>query len=503
MTLVKKRLLSFGALVLAGCALGYVAVMQSDHLDEKAKADKTKTQLFNIADAGSIRVLRLTTPKGRIVVERDESAKGEVWMVTEPIRTRADSVAVNGIVEQLAQLQHTVVVQTDSVRSNEGPAKPAVASVAKNTENAGGNNEELAVFGLAPARFTVTLVEKSGHESTLEVGKRSSFDGSLFVRRDRASNVLVVPGSLEYQLDKELFDLRDKRLVSFEPNEVTKLSVKSEGKATYTVVKEGERYKLSEPIAVAADNETVSMLLSALTTSNAKNFVAEKTTADEMRRFGLERPQLDLAIELSVGSPLRLLIGEVRNGDGDKAVRTYYATLAGGAGPVVELSSNWLVEKVAVSADSLRDKRVLPFEREQVARLVLRKGETSLTFERKNDGDNHSWAITKPAAAKVQDAALTGIIYRLAKLKAKRIHSEVATASDKQAKKLDNPALVVELFATNGTAIGSLSFGATEGDEQFASGSPGDRIDVVEKSFADEISLDPASYKETETGQGS
>jgi len=471
MTLIRRRLLGLVATLGVAAVAGGVVWWQGRSLETTQKDEAAQARVLRVADAKAVKRVELTTPAGRFTLVREGTAQGaSAWSLEAPVRAGADGMAVDGLVNELVELKRTATL---------GDKDPKIVA-------------DKALFGLAPPRFTVTLAAGDGPGETLLAGKKNSYDGSLYVQRQGESTVLLVPGALEYQLDKDLFKLRDKRVVAFESGDVLGLDVSVDGKPAYALERAGaDDWKLTAPRPVAADSVAVQGILSALSSASASRFVTEQAKPADLAAVGLAKPRATVTLRLRQGLPRTVLLSEVT----DAAAKKYYAALAGPS-PVLELSSNWVLDKLVVDADTLRDKHTLPFVRDDVAALTLQGGDKTLAFARKVDGGAEHWSLTAPEAAKAQDATLAGLLYRLWNLKAKRIVAEKVAPADLAKFGLDKPALRVTLTRTDGKPLGTFLFGKIEGDEQYALAEGHERVDLVDAAVAKDMPLDPASYKE-------
>ncbi len=476
MTLVQRRLAGLAVTVVLGGAAAGVALWQARRSETSAKEDAAGKKVIDIGDTKAVREVEITTPGGTFVLQREGTAAGApAWAIVKPLRTPADGFAVDGLVGALADLERT-------------------ASLGEKDEAA---IADKARFGLAPPRFRVTLVTAEGKRTTLLAGDKNDYDGSLYVQREGRDEVLTVGGALEYQLDKDLFKLRDKRLTAFEGNEVAKLAVDVDGKPRWAVESTGpDTWKLTAPRPVAADTVEVSAVLSALSSASATSFVGEAATPADLARYGLDHPKARAVLTLRAGAPRTLLFSAVA----DKGAKKYYATL-GVASPILELSSSWVLDKIAVDPDSLRDTHVLPFDREAVAVLDLEGAGKKLSFSRKSEAGIDRWSMTAPEAAKAQDATLEGLLYRLWNLKSKKIVTEMASPADFARLGLDRPSLTVTLAKSGGAKLGTFHFGTIDGEDQYVTTPGSRRIDVVESSLSKDVSLDAAKYRDDVTAK--
>ena len=145
---------------------------------------------------------------------------------------------------------------------------------------------------------------------------------------------VVVPASY-FEGCGAFADLRSKTLLALDPASVRRLSVTPKGASGITVAPSADRSKWNieggPPATVSV--EAVKKLLTALTRVDASAVETVAATPDDLRRCGLDMPELTIAIDFEqTDSPRRnLLLGGVAAGGGR------YATV-GGADAIFILS---------------------------------------------------------------------------------------------------------------------------------------------------------------------
>lgn len=346
------------------------------------------------------------------------------------------------------------------------------------------------LFGLEPPRFTVTLTTATGDVAVLLVGKKNAFDGSIYVKRDNSPDVIQVDGALEYQVDKDLYQLRDKRLLAFDEGEVARLTVHPADGPSYTVERRGEDFSILGTSPMPADRAQVTGMISALANVRAKEFVSEKATAEDLEKFALGRPAVRVGVH--IGDEVHeLLLGRQQVGNDS----VYYAARAGGETPILQLSSDWVFKKLNVSLDAILDKHVLRFDRDAVRTLKLTRGETALVFERARNAEDtrDEWTMLQPEPGEVDDATLAGILYRLWSMKAKTVIKEQATDEDLVSAGLGSPEIAIELGGADGAPLGVMRFTAELNGERLATS--GRRIGLIDASAVSDLSFEPGDYR--------
>ena len=163
-------------------------------------------------------------------------------------------------------------------------------------------------------------------------------------------------------LDKGVFDLRDRRVLAFGKDDV--VEVRRSGAAGAVVLARADgNWRLREPVAALADKDAVEGLLDKLDTAEIESFVAEDPDAEALKGYGIEGAS-GMEVALLVGgdrAEKRLAFGW-DNGQG-----RYYARDA--SRPQVFLVDSTLVQELAKGVDDLRDRKPLRFDREAVERV--------------------------------------------------------------------------------------------------------------------------------------
>ena len=470
--MMRRRFL--GMLVLLACgALAVAGVWWMERHDAAVEDERIAAAKLIGFRAGSVRDLTLENEHGRFVVKRE----GSGWKLVEPMTAPADASVVDGLVAAVADVASTRAVDVDG--------KPPVAS-------------EVGMFGLDRPRATVTLAGDDGTK-TLELGKRNAFNGEVYARVRGTDNVVMVGGGIEFQVGKTLFDLRDKRLLVFEPSEVERLDVLRGDRRLYAIVRENgkPRLLLDGGRSVEADALQLSGLTTALSTLRATRFIAEAPDEATRKAAGFGANDVIRARLTLTGNRAQLLaVAHVEERDG---VERWAAMREGEQAPLAEISGDWLARKLDVDPASLRDLRVLDFERDEVGAIVLTRGDESVTLK---SGEGGSWQLTAATPA-LEGAALpreadasrcSGLLYRLFALRAEQVLVEAAGDAELQAAGFSAPQLTVRLERADGNELATLLVSADSQGRTTATRVGRGRIDLVGASETSDISAKAADY---------
>ena len=137
----------------------------------------------------------------------------------------------------------------------------------------------------------------------------------------------------------------------------------------------------TEPLR--ADPDTVSSMLSSLSSLSSDRTVEEKATS--LDQYGLAQPAMELNITDNNKKSTKLLFG-----DDTPAGSAVYAAIAGD--PRVFVLSSYKKNSFDKSANDLRDKRLMPFDSDKVSSVELTARKQTIAFGRSKD----EWQIVKP-----------------------------------------------------------------------------------------------------------
>lgn len=315
-----------------------------------------------------------------------------------------------------------------------------------------------APYGLdQPTRVTLwTGKEKDRTSKALLLGKLDPAKNGVYAMRPGEPGVFLVGEEIWTTLPKTLADLRDKTVLEYDRDKVTKLELESP-KGRVVLAKDGEKWQISEPERQKADDGEVSSLLWKVKDLKARSFVAEGPRA--VRRY-LARPEVKLSLwDQGDQAPKTVLLAPARETLGGKAMA--YAAVAG-QGPVVLVESTTL-QDLARSETDLRDHSLLGFfDPKDVKRLQVKRGSQVIVVERKGEAD---WRVVEPKKGKAREAKINDLLYTLRSLK----WSELVSPKGDDAARygLDRPTFEVTLWKADGSEIGTLSVGAKEGDKTY------------------------------------
>lgn len=243
--------------------------------------------------------------------------------------------------------------------------------------------EEAASLGLTEPFIEVTLkAGKIDKSWTLTIGKPRD-DHSYYARRASTENIFTVSERLVETLSRNPLSFMEKSLITFQEENVAEIESR-QGDEVAHVVRDPDKvgrwkFKGSQPGDV--DSATVNTLLLDLKEARIQQFAP----VNDLKLFGLDAPKQSLTVFKQDGSRETLHLGNP-----DKSQRHYFATRSTDQ-TIFQLDAA-TVKKIFRSRKDFKDKKLLKFDPEQVARIGIQTPDR--TFEL-NKRDNQ-WVLVQP-----------------------------------------------------------------------------------------------------------
>lgn len=378
----RSTLILLLAAVAAGVWLWYFELKKESPRDRIAD-DSTPAFTFAAADISGITITR-----GDEVIEIVR--RGERWLLARPVETRADQAAASSLASSLAGARIRRTFTPDPAR--------------------------LAEYGLDPPAVTLELALATGETHRLRLGARDFSAAAAYAFLDDSADVAMVPGALLAAAEKSVADLRDMAALGFTSWDVASAELRGP-KGLLRLERAGSDWRITAPVEDLADGSEVSARLHTLGSARIAEIIAER--ADDLRRYGLDRPRYELRVQTEKGEELALAVG-------GRAGERYYARDA--SRPMVFTVEKEVVENLDASLFDLRDKRPVRAEAHTLRRIELRRGALKLVLEK--DGEE-KWRVTEPAdeGYKEKEAQVARILEPLTGARAEEIADRPTAAA--------------------------------------------------------------------------
>ena len=351
----------------------------------REEAAARKGRVFS-ADTKDVTAVAIKRPDESVRLQRE----GDTWELLEPVKARGSRTAVD---ELLANVM-----------------------TAKIDREIDSNPKSLADFGLDKPAADVTLTLRDGKTLGLQLGAKNPTGVWVYARERDKPAVFVLGESVLRDATKPVADFRDRTILSFDTKDVTGFEIVLPDE-TLAVEGAPNAWKITRPVALRADNETVSEFLDKLAGQKVREFVAEAPASRDP--YGLERP---VRVTIHSGRDKdrvsrTLLLGKV-----DAAKKGVYAMRAGETS--VLLVPEDVYNQVPKNVGVLRNRMLVEFDRDKVARLEIDSPKGPVTVGR----ENGQWKIVAPQALPADQVEVGAVLTRLHDLRAQGFLGEDAAA---------------------------------------------------------------------------
>lgn len=188
----------------------------------------------------------------RIGAEPVRLEKAAAWALQAPVSLPADQDAVGGLVSALASLTSDRLVDEKAT--------------------------DFKPYGLTSPILSVIVGRKDGKTHTLLIGDDSPSGSAAYARVEGDARLFTIPTSTKALFDKTWRDLRDKRLLPFDSEKLTRVELTAKGAAIEFGKNNANAWTILRPKALRADNFTAEELVRKL--KEARMEVTNDTEAE-------------------------------------------------------------------------------------------------------------------------------------------------------------------------------------------------------------------------------
>src|SRR5258706_12694907 len=229
---MKFRGLLVAAVLLA--ALGGVAYWSEKRgkVDEAKPAADAPPKILTIPE-DQFKTIRLQKKGAEaVVVAKSDAGK---WDLTQPKPLAADQDAVTSLVTTLASLNSDRLIEDKAV--------------------------DLAAYGLTTPSQEVDITRKDGKIQKLFLGDDTPTGAAVYAKLDGDARVFTVGSFIKSSLDKTSKDLRDKRLLTFNQDKITRVALQAKGPSLEFGKNTQNEWQILKPKLLRADGLQVDELV--------------------------------------------------------------------------------------------------------------------------------------------------------------------------------------------------------------------------------------------------
>jgi len=262
----------------------------------------------------------------------------------------------------------------------------------------------------APATQTAPAGAPEPKEFILAFGIRTRDNRKVYAKLRAADPVFRLPVSLLDKLAPAIEELRDKRLLAFEPGAITQVDLEIGGQKAW-FAKGDAGWLMAKPYAGEANSQRIEQLLKDLAALEPERWADEKEAPPKLS--GLDPPRGKITLHLKdEPKPVTLLIGSASS----TGLMTFLKDADAESVAIVKTSETasllsdpatyWGTELFAVAPEA------------RITRLVVtRPGETWTIVRDEKEG----WKATTPLATKADGDNVEKIIERISRLQADKV----------------------------------------------------------------------------------
>jgi len=422
----------------------------------REKAEREKGRLW-ILETSDVEEVILKRREDTIHLRQD----GDGWQLRAPVKARGEKTAIQDVVSNLV--------------------------IARADREIDPNPSRLDAFGLDHPAVEVTLRVKGKPEPLgLLLGGKSPAGNWIYAKTADRPGVLALSGLILRDVTKPVAAFRDRTILAFDRREVAGLEISHKGQLLAAGL-EGNRWTVTRPTPLKADEERITDFLDKLLFSKVKEFVSDAPPA--LAPYGLDQPA---RVTVWLGTEKSQVSRQILLGKVDTAKKGVYAARPGEQAVLLLEEEIWkLFPKTAFD---LRDKTVVSYERDRVAKLMLESPRGAVTVAR----EGRQWRITAPEPLRADEDAVSSFLRKLRDLRARAVVVESAEAAGRY---LAKPQVRVSLWEQDTLAPRIVLLGRSaerrDGEPMaYAAVAGQGPVVLVEARFLDELARSVTDFRE-------
>jgi hypothetical protein len=284
------------------------------------------------------------------------------WQITSPATLPADQSAVSSLLGTFSSLNSQRLVD----------------------EKAG----NLATYGLDAPKLEVDLTERENKTQKLMLGDDTPAGNGIYAKLDGDPRVFTIPKYDETSIDKSANDLRDKRLLTVDPEKISRVNLISK-KQEIEFGRNKEEWQIVKPKPLRADGTQVDELVRALTDAKM-----DLTASDDQKK---------IASAFAAGTPVATAKLTTESGTQELQVRKskddYYAKSSAVQG-IYKVPST-LGQALDKNLEDFRNKKLFDLGFDDPNKIEIRDGSKTYSLTRSGE-DWWSGSAKKLDAGAVQ-----------------------------------------------------------------------------------------------------
>ena len=287
------------------------------------------------------------------------------WKLTAPQPLAADQDAVRSVVSTVTSLDSNRIVEEKAA--------------------------DLTAYGLNAPSVEISIGQKGGTTKKLLIGDETPTGGNFFVKLADDPRVLTIASYNKTSLEKAPWDLRDKRLLTFDSDKLTRLRLTAKKQTVEVGKNRQNEWQILEPKPMRADGGNVEQLITRL--KDAK--MDTNPTEDDKKKAAAAFAKAELTATAKVTDNSGTQEIEVRKTKENE----YYAKSSVVEG--IHKVASTVGEGLDKGLDDLRNKKLFDFGFNDPTKIEFRDGDQRAVYDK--SGDNWTKGGKQMDSALVRD----------------------------------------------------------------------------------------------------
>lgn len=396
--------------------LGGVAWWSNTTQKDSGTGTSANPKLISLTEPELRKVELRRAPGETTVIERGSSGE---WRITSPAAYPVDNEALAPFISAITKVEADKLVEE--------------------------NVADFTPYGLKSPGFYAMLTTKDGKLRTLLLGDETPNSSGWFARLAGDSKLYTIASLTKTSIDKPAAELRDKRLLRFDPAKLSRVELRSKGTAIELAKNSLGDWQLLKPQPMRADGWQAEELVRRLREARLDAAV----TVEDASRNAASFASGDLVASASVTDASGTQTLEVR-----KTRDNLYLGRGSAAEGVYALPSD-IGEGLNKSLDDFRNKKLFDFGFHEPSKVEYRDAERQRTFTKSGD----RWL---EGAKQMDSVGIQSLIDRLRELSATKFPAAGFTQGEIEITVVSNDGKRTEKLAL--AKAGAAWFGKREGE---------------------------------------
>jgi len=341
---MKFRGLLLGTLILAALAAGlYFSNRQKSAEAAKPPSD-LPPKILALPEGDVVKIALKKHDADEVILEKNGAGK---WQITFPKPYGADQDAANQLSSAVTTVNSDKLIEDKAT--------------------------DLASFGLKAPNTEIDITTKKGVTKRLRIGDDVPANGGTYAALDGDPRVFSIPTYTKTSLEKSLNDLRDKRLLTFDQDKLSRVELIAK-KQDIEFGRDKDQWQIVKPKPLRADGLQVEELLRKLKDAKMDLTVSEEDAKKAASTFN--SGNVVATVKMTDPSGTQQL--EVR-----KVKDDYYAKSSAVDG--VNKVPNDLATALDKGLDDFRNKKLFDFGFNDPNKIEMHDNGKSYAFEKKGE----------------------------------------------------------------------------------------------------------------------